>query len=325
MYNYNHLYYFYVTVKSGGVTNAAKNLRLSQPSLSSQLKLLEQSLEVKLFNKVGRKNELTNSGTAIYSFCHKMFELSDEMRELITKRKTPSTSRRLHIGISEEVDRSFVVQVVSSFLKKYPLKERPQISLISGSREQLTESLRFRELDLLVSDIATIDPDTTKIAYAEIPVVLTCSGKMDSSTLSNDALKILINNKETQWIMPSNKLKLKHEIDQYFESNGISSTGSFVTDSIASVVRAVQDEIGFAFLPLQFVSQEVREKSLQVIGSVDGYWKYRVWLVSQQHNKHDELIQSLAQSFNEICMPSTQMHMQDFECKKNCALINCAV
>lgn len=57
MYNYNHLYYFYSTVKFGGVTLAAKHLCISQPSLSSQLKVLEESLQIKLFNKVGRNNK----------------------------------------------------------------------------------------------------------------------------------------------------------------------------------------------------------------------------------------------------------------------------
>jgi LysR family transcriptional activator of nhaA len=89
MYNYNHLHYFYVTAKSGGVNAAAKHLRISQPSLSSQLKVLERSLDVRLFQKVGRNNQLTPAGLVIYGFCRRMFELSEEMCELISK-KVPS-------------------------------------------------------------------------------------------------------------------------------------------------------------------------------------------------------------------------------------------
>jgi LysR family transcriptional activator of nhaA len=58
MYNFNHLHYFYVTAKFGGVTAAAKHLRISQPSLSSQMKTLERSLDVRLFQRVGRNNQL---------------------------------------------------------------------------------------------------------------------------------------------------------------------------------------------------------------------------------------------------------------------------
>src|SRR4051812_11724979 len=115
MYNYNHLYYFFVTAKSGGVNAAAKHLRISQPSLSSQLKILEASLDTRLFHRVGRNNQLTSAGSVIYGFCRQMFEISEEMGELISK-QVPSAARRIHIGVSDEVDRPFVVEVVSLFL-----------------------------------------------------------------------------------------------------------------------------------------------------------------------------------------------------------------
>jgi LysR family transcriptional activator of nhaA len=108
MYNFNHLYYFYIAAKSGGVSAAAKHLRVSQPSLSSQLKVLEKKLNLRLFRKVGRSNQLTPAGIAIYGFCRQMFEISEEMSESITKR-VPTAARRIHIGVSDEVDRPFVV------------------------------------------------------------------------------------------------------------------------------------------------------------------------------------------------------------------------
>src|SRR6187455_2202100 len=107
MYNYNHLYYFYVTAKSGGVGVAAKHLRISQPSLSSQLKVLESTLDTRLFRKVGRNNQLTEAGSIIYGYCRQMFEISEEMEEMISSR-VPSAARRIHIGVSDEVDRPFV-------------------------------------------------------------------------------------------------------------------------------------------------------------------------------------------------------------------------
>jgi LysR family transcriptional activator of nhaA len=82
MFNFNHLYYFYVTAKSGGVSAAAEHLRISQPSLSSQLKVLERFFDIRLFQRVGRRNQLTPSGAIIYGFCRRMFEISEEMSEL---------------------------------------------------------------------------------------------------------------------------------------------------------------------------------------------------------------------------------------------------
>src|SRR5579884_4189176 len=95
MYNYNHLYYFYITSKCEGIIAAARHLRISQPSLSSQLKVLERSLNMSLFKRVGRRSQLTAAGTAVYGLCRQMFEISEEMDELIAKRLPRSEERRV--------------------------------------------------------------------------------------------------------------------------------------------------------------------------------------------------------------------------------------
>jgi LysR family transcriptional activator of nhaA len=305
MYNFNHLYYFYVTAKSGGVNAAAKHLHISQPSLSSQLKVLERTLDVRLFQKVGRNNHLTPAGSVIYGFCRQMFELSEEMGELIS-RQVPSAARRIHVGVSDEVDRPFVVEVVSLFLKKHGLVQRPKVTVVSGSHEQLAERLRFRELDAVVTQLATIDPELENLERAEVPVALTCSSKwkVNSNKRSLDVaavIKAIKGGEDAQWLMPSSRFKLRAEIDQFFEVNQLKGRIVFESDVIASLVRSVIDGIGIAFLPLLYVAREIREKSVRVIGPKNGYWKYRVWLTCHTQNKNDVLIKALARSFKEIC------------------------
>jgi LysR family transcriptional activator of nhaA len=308
MYNFNHLYYFYITAKSGGVNAAANHLQISQPSLSSQLKILEQSLDMRLFQKVGRQNQLTPTGMMVYGYCRQMFEISEEMGDLILK-GLPSGTRRIQIGVSDEVDRPFVVDIVSHFLKKLGLEQRPRISVISGSHDQLVERLRFRELDAIVTQLAMIDPDLENLEKAEVPVALTCSGnwKIRSSTThlkASAAVSEIVGGEDAQWLMPSARFRLRTEIDQFFELNQLKGRVVLESDVIASLVRSVVDEIGIAFLPLLYVGRELREKSIRVIGPKEGYWKYRVWLACHRQNKNDELIRSLGVSFSEICRHS---------------------
>ena len=305
MYNFNHLYYFYITAKSGGVNAAAKNLRVSQPSLSSQLKVLEASLDVRLFHKVGRNNQLTSAGSVIYGFCRQMFEISEEMGELIAQ-KVPSASRRIHIGVSDEVDRPFVVEVVSLFLKKLGLSRRPKVTVVSGTHEQLNERLRFRELDAVVTQLAMIDPELVNLERAEVPVALTCSSKWKvgpykKTAKVTTAIKAIQGPEGAQWLMPSSRFKLRAEIDRFFEVNQLQGRIVFESDVIASLVRSVIDGIGLAFLPLLYVAREIREESVRVMGPREDYWKYRVWLACHKQNKDDALVKALAQSFKEIC------------------------
>lgn len=305
MYNFNHLYYFYITVKSDGVTTAAKHLKVSQPSLSSQIKVLEEMLGKRLFRKVGRKNQLTETGQLVYGYCRRMFELSEEMNESLLE-GDPTSIRRIAIGVSNEVERSFVVEVVSLFLKKHGIHQRPRVTMVAGSRTELVERLRFRELDAVVTPVAVSDPEVRNLKRAEVPVALICSSqlKLDKKILSLKSLstlKALIGGESAHWVMPSSKFTLRSEIDLFFEENDIKGRIVFESDVMASLVRSIVDDIGVAFLPLLFVLAEIQNKSVRVLGPKEGFWKYRVWLSCHEQNKDDSLILSLADSFGEVC------------------------
>jgi LysR family transcriptional activator of nhaA len=234
-----------------------------------------------------------------------MFEISEQMGELISK-KVPSASRRIHIGVSDEVDRPFVVEVVSLFLKKHGLALRPKVTVVSGTHEQLAERLRFRELDAVVTPLAMIDPDLENLARAEVPVALAYSGKLKMTPRQKkmkiiDAVAALSDGQDAHWLMPSSRFKLRAETDHFFERSRLKGRIVFESDVIASLVRSVIDGVGMTFLPLLYIAREVREGAVRVIAPKDGYWKYRVWLTCHGQNRNDELIQALTHSFKEIC------------------------
>lgn len=304
MHNYNHLYYFYITAKSGSVTAAAEHLSISQPSLSSQLKVLESSLDIKLFEKVGRKNVLTRSGSMVYGYCRQMFELAEQMTEVILQ-KVPSDTRRIHIGVSDEVDRPFVVEVVSHFLKSQQTVLRPKVTIVAGTHEQLMTRVKFKEVDVMISELGMKDPELINLSKVEVPVVLVCSSqrkvKAKGARKFSSQIDELIGDEVAQWVMPSAKFKLRGEIDHFFEANQLKGRVVFESDVVSSLVRSVVDEVGLALLPSLYVSREIREKSMRVLGPPTGFWKYRVWLVCNLQNHSDPLIQSLADSFKKVC------------------------
>lgn len=304
MYNYNHLYYFYITAKSGGVMKAAKHLRISQPSLSSQLKILESVLDVKLFQKVGRTNQLTRQGTAIYGYCKRMFDFSEEMSEALLQR-IPSATRRVYIGVSDEIERSFVVEAVSLFLRRQPRENRPKVTIISGTESQLIEKLKFRELDVIISEKAIKDPDVMNLARVETPVVLAHpqSWKTKANSARATILSVINNiTKEhpVQWVVPSSRFKLRSEIDLFFEANKLKGRIILESDVMASIVRSVVDKIGIGFFPLLYIAREVREKSISTVGPKTGYWKYQIWLICNHQSHEDILIQAFSSAFSQV-------------------------
>jgi len=65
--NYHHLLYFWVVAREGSIARACKELNLAQPTISGQLRSLEESLGEKLFERVGRRLALTETGQLVFN------------------------------------------------------------------------------------------------------------------------------------------------------------------------------------------------------------------------------------------------------------------
>lgn len=288
MYNFNHLYYFYMTAKHGGVTAAAKHLGLSQPSLSGQLKVLESSLALKLFKRVGRKNQLTQMGRVVFGFCQQMFELAESMNEVLTQQQIPST-RHIQLGVTQEVEESLLVQMLKDYSKSSERKKRPKISLLTGSRESLLQQLRFQEIDLLYSEEACEETELLNLSSVQIPVVLVCP-----RSWSKHIPKGL---EAFDWVMPALPLKLRYEIDRFFEDQQIIPKISFESNHLSALVRAVDQGLGVSFLPLSSLTFYQRELAIEVFEPPQGYWQHQYWVSVHKLHQEDPLLKSLALAF----------------------------
>ena len=81
--NYHHLLYFWTVAREGTITAACERLRLAQPTISAQLKKLEESLGHKLFRHEGRNLALTETGRVVFRYANDIFSLGKEHRGAI--------------------------------------------------------------------------------------------------------------------------------------------------------------------------------------------------------------------------------------------------
>ena len=85
--NFHHLRYFYVVVREGSIARASQLMHTSPPSISVQLKQLEQQLGERLFVKQGRRLVLTEVGCQVRDYAEQIFSLGSEL--LATVRGQP--------------------------------------------------------------------------------------------------------------------------------------------------------------------------------------------------------------------------------------------
>jgi DNA-binding transcriptional LysR family regulator len=180
--------------------------------------------------------------------------------------------------------------------------------MTSAGHGKLEEQLRFREIDVVVTPFKVIDPDLQNLQNIEVPVNLICTIDkncvLKKKTMDiNSALKHLAKNGLNRWVMPSTGLKLRTEINQFFESSNIDGRVVFESDVMESLTKSVVDKIGVAFLPLIYVPKELENKTVHSLGPKAGYWKHRICLASHTNKIEDPLLKSLSHSFKDVCNP----------------------
>src|SRR5262249_34475822 len=102
--NYHHLFYFWTVVREGGVSKASKVLRLAQPTVSGQIKALENAFGEKLFQRQGRSLVLTDVGQVVFRYADEIFSLGRELQDTL-KGRPVSRPRRLVVGVSDSVEK----------------------------------------------------------------------------------------------------------------------------------------------------------------------------------------------------------------------------
>ena len=147
--NYHHLLYFWTVVKEGGVAQAAKALRLAPPTISGQVRDLEKSLELTLFDRVGRKLQVTDDGRVVFRYADEIFNLGRELLDTVKGRPT-GRPLRLHVGISDVLPKLVCHDLLMPALR---LPEPVQIVCHGDKTERLLAELAVQGLDLVLSDV----------------------------------------------------------------------------------------------------------------------------------------------------------------------------
>lgn len=152
--NYHHLLYFWMVAREGSVAKACEKLSLAQPTISGQLKSLEEMLGHKLFARSGRHLVMTETGRLVYSYAEEIFGAG---RELLGALKgLPATRRpaKVVIGVAESLPKLVAHFVLAPVWR---LTEPVQVICRDDTPDRLLAELALHELDAVLSD-APVNP-----------------------------------------------------------------------------------------------------------------------------------------------------------------------
>jgi DNA-binding transcriptional LysR family regulator len=166
----NYLRYFFEVAHTGNVTKAARNLRISQPSVSKIIRLLEHREGVRLFQRDRRGMKLTREGEIYFNHCQRIFAEVERLRQSVREERK-GLSGELRLGASDNLCLYVLPKILKKFQKKYP---QVNVSLFSGSSHGILQELREQRCELGLFYTSTTEErfDTQVLAMVPFRLVI---------------------------------------------------------------------------------------------------------------------------------------------------------
>jgi DNA-binding transcriptional LysR family regulator len=167
--NLNHLAIFHAVAETGSMTLGADRLEISQPAVSKQVRELERALGVHLFDRIGRRVQLSQAGTMLADYARRLFALAHEAEQAMADLRAVGRGK-LAIGASTTIGTYLLPGVVAEFWRRHP-----QIELLVEieNTEQIHRRLVGSELDIGLTEGFVDDEDLDgEIFYQDELVVI---------------------------------------------------------------------------------------------------------------------------------------------------------
>jgi LysR family transcriptional activator of nhaA len=293
--NYHHLLYFWTVVREGGVLAASKKLRLRQPTVTGQIRALEQALGEKLFERVGRRLELTETGTFVYRYADEIFTLGRELQEGLKGRPT-GRPRKLIVGVSEVVPKLVAYRLLEPALKG---PEPLQLVCKEDRTEPLLASLALHELDLIITD-APVGPASNVRAFnhllGECGVSLFAAPEL-AARLKRGFPKSLDG---APFLLPPETATIRRALSQWFEEQGVRPQvrGEFQDSALLKVFG----QAGAGVFPApSAIEHEVKSQyGVELVGRIDSIRERFYVITVERKLKHPAAVAISEAARNEV-------------------------
>lgn len=242
---------------------AAGQLHYAQSSISAQIQTLEEQLGVQLFDRLGKRIQLTDSGTQLLQYANKILDLVDETESVITGENEPVGSLTVRIPETFGVHR--LPPVLNAFHSRFP---KVRLSFITCALEGLANDLRKGLTDLaflLAESISAPDIEVESLGTESVVLVASpdhpLCAKKSVHTRDLAGATILLSRVDCSY---------RRIFEQILKDEEVTSFNKFEFNSVEVIKQSVVHGLGIAVLPEIAVAEEIRRKRLVVLPWSEG-------------------------------------------------------
>jgi LysR family transcriptional activator of nhaA len=260
--NYQHLLYFWSVVRTGSVTRAATELALSPPTVSAQLRTLEERLGEKLLEKSGRKLVPTEVGRVVFGFADQIFDVGRELLDALDQRPS-QRPLRFNVGIDDVLPKEMAQRLLEPAMR---MGQPVRICCREGTLDRLVGSLAMHELDVVLSD-APVSPTLSVRAYNHL------LGSTGVSWMATPAIATSLRRNFPRsldgvpMLLPTDDTAIRRTLDQWLEQQDVRPVLVGEFEDYALLREFARAGHGFAPVPMVQEAQFRREYGFQRVGA----------------------------------------------------------
>ena len=249
---------FCTAVQLKNFTHTARQLRISQPSVSLQLKKLEEDYGVQLFDRTGRNNDLTAQGKILYEYAQRILALVEECEKQVSSSRSLQM-KRLTIAGTLLSTSWFLPMALVGFMER---NRGIHCSLLTGSNAQVEEWVLKGIVDLGLMSLKPASRDLMFEEYLKDQLVVITNSSHPLSRRKKLRFEDL---KGIPLIQRGKGTRVRDIVEKEFEARGLPLTIGLEANTTDAIRSAVAANLGMAFFPRSMVELEVATKKLKIL------------------------------------------------------------
>lgn len=248
-----HMKIFLSVYQNCGITKAAEQLHIAQPSVSLAVKELEEYYGTRLFDRMGRRIYPTESGKRLYEYALRISELFDEAQAGI---KNWDAIGSIRVGTSITIGTMLLPELIKRFHELYP---SITVKATVSNSDEIEHKILNNTIDLALIETQPADEDIIFEPFAKDSLCAVSSPEnplASKSTVSAEALAA------APFLTREKGSAVREITDAYFALHGLSISPVWESTSTHAIINAASQDIGVAVLPCMLANEYIKNGSL---------------------------------------------------------------
>ena len=253
---------FVHVARLGSFSRAAETMGYSQSAITVQIRLLEEELGTKLFDRMGKKVSLTPQGKRFLEHASRI--LYEMNRTIMAMNEDRELENPLHIGTIESLCTAKFPRILSQFHTLYPTVN---IQITLDSPEKLIRMMEHNELDLIyILDTPRWNKEWIKVMEAAEPIVFVASVNSEFALRKEMVLQDILGE---PFFLTEKNANYRQALDQHLALENRTLDPVLEISDTEFIIKMVERNDGLSFLPYFAVEKYIRSGRITMLDVTD--------------------------------------------------------